>query len=541
MGYLLLWVESVCAAVVLLAVVTALAAQARGWWIQRRVPILFGALMIVCAGLAATFVWHVRFNTPILLNGFGSVLSWGILFILTAVVVLILGLKPGPEGGPRARAWPLRRLVLALGALLVLTWITFANLDTAMKMQLESLRADAGARIVALAPTRIPAGVNATPIYLDAFELMAPEMPNPVVGAEMKFDWKKYDRTSVDLKSKEFLAFLQGQQAALSLLREGAAKPGCWFERDYFQGFGGFPDLRQFQRGTTLLAYDALASANRGDGRQALQDVAAIFGIARQLDEPGLGSLLESIDIEEKGLRVLQDVLERAPPKKEDLELVSLHPSEPYRRMLHRAMQMDEAVGLSYFGMLSTEPLPHFLLTLESRDGNKESPFLAAVFGSSFYRVYMLADDLEDYRRHMSEVQELCRRPQYQTIAAITAFEQRSRRKHGILTHLISPALDLCLMRVAMGEAVHRLSRLGLAATAYRLKHGKFPASLEAMCPELMPRIPVDPYDGKPMRMKTDGTDLLIYSIGANLKDDGGAEDPRRSFQDDIVFRLRSK
>jgi hypothetical protein len=536
MGYLLLWMESVCAALVLLAMVTALAAHARGSRTQKRVPLLLGALMIVFVGLAATFVGLVHFDTQIQSIGFGYVLSWSILFILTAVVVLILGLRPGAEGGPRARAWPLRRLVLALGALLVVTWITFANLDTAVKMQLASLRADAGARILALAPTRIPAGANAAPIYLDAFELMAPEMPNPAVGAEMKLDWKKYDRTSVDLKSKAFLDFLQGQQAALSLLREGAAKPGCWFERDYFQGFEPFPDLKQLQRGTTLLAYDALASATQGSARLALQDVAAIFEIARQLDEPGLASLLESIAIEEKGFRVLQDVLERAPPKKEDLEVVSLHPSEPYRGMLHRAMQMHEAVGLSCFGMLSTEPLPHFFLTLE---GDKEDPSLAAIFGSSFYRVFMLADDLEDYRRHMSEVQELCRRPQYETISAIAAFDQRSRRKHGILTHLLSPALGRCFMRVAMGEAVHRLSRLGLAATAYRLKHGKFPASLEAMTPEFMPRIPADPFDGKPMRMKMDGTDLLIYSIGFNLKDDGG--NVPDSFQDDIVFRLKGE
>jgi len=98
-------------------------------------------------------------------------------------------------------------------------------------------------------------------------------------------------------------------------------------------------------------------------------------------------------------------------------------------------------------------------------------------------------------------------------------------------------------MRVAMGEAVHRLSRLGLAATAYRLRHGKLPAALEAMTPEFMPRIPADPFDGKAMRMKMDGTDLLIYSIGSDLKDDGGAENPDRSFQfqDDIVFRLRGE
>jgi hypothetical protein len=210
--------------------------------------------------------------------------------------------------------------------------------------------------------------------------------------------------------------------------------------------------------------------------------------------------------------------------------------------MLQRGMQMDEAVGLSYFGMLSTEPLPRFFLTLE---GGKEDPALGRLFGSSFYRVFMLADDLENFRGKMSENQELCRRTQYQqTISAITELYRRSQRKHGILTHLLSPATTLCFARVTLAETEHRLSRLGLAATGYRLKHGKFPASLEAMTPELMPRIPVDPYDGKPMRMKMDGADLLIYSVGANGKDDGGnvSDLSDRSLQaDDIVFRLKGK
>jgi hypothetical protein len=542
MGYKLLWLESLVTALVFLAALTALATHARGPRTQRRAPLLLGALMMILIGLAATFIALVHFNFRLQLISFGSVLSWTILFILTAVVVLIRGLRKGTEGNPRARNWPLRRLLLALGALCIVTWITFANLDTAVKMQLATVRSEAGARILALAPAPVPAEANAAAIYLDAFELMAQEKPIPSFWKEDTRGWEKYDRTSIDPKNKAFTNFLEEQQAALVLLRHAASMPGCRFERDYFLGIEMLlPEIQQFRRGTMLLAYDALASAARGMSRQALEDVAAIFQIARQLDEPILISLIVSIAIEETGFRVLQDVLELAPPKKEDLAVLYVHPSEGYRMLLQRGMMMEEAaLGLTCFGMISTEPLPHFFSTIEG--GSREDPYLAAFLGSSFYRVFMLADDLENYRSYMRNAQELSRKSQYEMVSGMSALDQRLRRRRGILTNLLAPALTKCFVSVAKGEAMHRLSRLGLAATAYRLKHGKLPASLEVLTPEFIPRIPTDPFDGKPMRMKIDGADLLIYSIGPDAKDDGGTVGPSLDgWNGDIVFRLKGK
>ena len=91
--------------------------------------------------------------------------------------------------------------------------------------------------ILSLAPAAIPAGANAAPLYLDAFELMAPETPSPSTWFEKTPGWEQYDSTSVDPKNKAFLDFLRSQQPALSLLREGAARPGCCFDREYFLGW----------------------------------------------------------------------------------------------------------------------------------------------------------------------------------------------------------------------------------------------------------------------------------------------------------------
>ncbi len=331
-----------------------------------------------------------------------------------------------------------------------------------------------------------------------------------------------YDAATVDPKSKGFRDFIQAQQLTLALLRKGAALPGYWFERDYFQGMEMFvPEAKQLQHAGVLLAYDALALAAEGKTRQALDDVVAIFGIARQFEEPVLVSLLVSIEVERTGFRALQDVLQLAPPTSNDLKGISLPASERYRAVLERGLRMEEAtLGLTCFGMLSVQPLPEVIYHLE---GGKRAALLGAILGSPFYRVFLLADDFASYRRYMYEAEELSKQPYYEAISKMEAMDKDWRAtRGGVMAWILAPAFEKLAARVASGEAYRRLSRLGLAATAYRLKHRSFPSSIDSLRAEFLPRIPLDPFDGKPMRMKMDGADLLIYSIGLNLKDDGG-------------------
>ena len=57
----------------------------------------------------------------------------------------------------------------------------------------------------------------------------------------------------------------------------------------------------------------------------------------------------------------------------------------------------------------------------------------------------------------------------------------------------------------------------------YRLR-GEWPAKVEDLVPEILPELPADPLGkaGELMRLKRDGDDLVIYSVGINGLDDGG-------------------
>jgi len=64
-----------------------------------------------------------------------------------------------------------------------------------------------------------------------------------------------------------------------------------------------------------------------------------------------------------------------------------------------------------------------------------------------------------------------------------------------------------------------RLTRTSLLLRAWMLEHdGKPPDSLDALVPDYLPELPVDPYDGKPLRYDKE----KVWSVGEDLKDDGG-------------------
>ncbi len=79
-------------------------------------------------------------------------------------------------------------------------------------------------------------------------------------------------------------------------------------------------------------------------------------------------------------------------------------------------------------------------------------------------------------------------------------------------------------MVVASGEFTARRVALdvAIALERYRMDHGEYPGELEALVPAYLDEVPADPFDGEPMRYLLTGDAAVVYSVGANLTDDGG-------------------
>jgi hypothetical protein len=72
-------------------------------------------------------------------------------------------------------------------------------------------------------------------------------------------------------------------------------------------------------------------------------------------------------------------------------------------------------------------------------------------------------------------------------------------------------------------------TRLIVALNLHRLDKGAYPATLDALVPDYLEALPNDPYDGEPFRCSPDKG--IVYSVGLNLKDDGGSTELREPYR----------
>jgi hypothetical protein len=63
---------------------------------------------------------------------------------------------------------------------------------------------------------------------------------------------------------------------------------------------------------------------------------------------------------------------------------------------------------------------------------------------------------------------------------------------------------------------------LAIMLEIFRREHGKYPDALDALVPELLPEVPADRITGEPTRYRLLESGPLLYSVGADRKDDGG-------------------
>jgi hypothetical protein len=79
-------------------------------------------------------------------------------------------------------------------------------------------------------------------------------------------------------------------------------------------------------------------------------------------------------------------------------------------------------------------------------------------------------------------------------------------------------------------DARLRLALVAFALRRYRLEHGTDALRLNALVPEYLGQVPVDPYSGEPMRYRLEPTKgYQLYSVGPDRIDDDGKPFPERS------------
>jgi hypothetical protein len=100
---------------------------------------------------------------------------------------------------------------------------------------------------------------------------------------------------------------------------------------------------------------------------------------------------------------------------------------------------------------------------------------------------------------------------------------QAAQPKKLLFATLVLPTLNGQAKKEATSLSRLRLSQIAIALERFRATHNnQYPNALGELSPSILPAVPVDPFDGQPLRYRKQDSGYRLYGIGPDLKDDGG-------------------
>ena len=113
---------------------------------------------------------------------------------------------------------------------------------------------------------------------------------------------------------------------------------------------------------------------------------------------------------------------------------------------------------------------------------------------------------------------------------AFVSREARDREIAGILIGLLSPSLESAVRAVHRGHVRQQLMTVAAALAAYRADRGVYPRELAALVPAWLPELPRDLFRDAPLVYRPSASGYILYSLGANGKDDQGSSRDEGSY-----------
>jgi len=377
-----------------------------------------------------------------------------------------------------------------------------------------------------------PSGANAANLYLEAFAAYTPAL------AAKGY----YDRTLGDLETprtwgafRDDLRYLvtEGDLAenarALALLHRAAAAEGeCRYPLDLASGFAAdVTHLTRVRQGVRLLAIEARQHMLAGDGTSAVRAIGAILALARSLRrEPLLFSQLARISGEEAALDSLERLLGEMVLSEADLTALDRRLESEDHDQMRRAVIGERCCGLM---LMAPQNYP-----LVDQSGK-------VLLWPALYRAGgALARERLAFLAVMRACLEAAEAPFPQRVAMSNAALQRAEAlpRVCVVARWFALPVAHALQRDLRLLARLRAARVALAVERHCAARGSLPATLADLVPEYLPVAVADPYDGAPLRYRRRKTGYVIYSVGEDGTDGGGAPRDPGSRSGDITFTV---
>lgn len=546
MGYLLLALENLAVSLLFVALVVALASGCRGWV----------RLLLALAGVAIWLVFYVvvvmvDYNQEFVADNvntglFVPLLTLTALFVAGAATIVYRGLRVGSAldsqddaesyNLPSARFWPRSKLGLALGVAVLLNLMTLSNLYEAARESLNTLRADAHALAMSIAPAAVPDEQNAATYYLQVFDALKRE---DLYTDRPENRWHPLYLEAVqalddaggdfDYDSAGMSEFFAAHQGEIDLLRTGAALPHYYYDRDgsRLDITALVPDFDGMRDAIRLLAVHARHRAAAGDTKSALADVTAMAALARHAGGRAIVIMsLTSITFDRMTFETLQVVLRSENPSTDALAEARVNHLFSHRRQANRILRADEAAMLNTMADLDAQlalSTVHWLGGTDTEGtyfGHRTAAL--SIFGlGPFYRLFVVLPSVTAYRRAMQRIHYVASLPYNEFL------EERKRIEpdlegQGVFVSAASGSFNV-IRATYYGDAYNLVAYTALAMHRYRAQHGHFPDRLAELTPKVIPIVPGDPFSKQPLKLAQTKRGWVVYSVGPDTIDNHGA------------------
>jgi hypothetical protein len=428
---------------------------------------------------------------------------------------------------PVRRRWPKRIAKgLLVAALLIASHEVYRHhkVTAALEHALADLdRSDPGWRLADIEANRrvVPDEQNGAVCVVEAARLLPPKWPPPEMNVSLT-DRDPQRR----LDAQEYARLNQGLDAvgpALRAARKLKDRPLGRHHITYLRNTLAtpLPDQTQVKRITQLLLLDSMCFSEAWNTGRAADSCLAALNAGRSLgDEPLIVSQLLRNACAILAFQALERTLAQGKLGSEELFILQ---QEVEAEIAHPDLLIcfrgERALAHELFDALEKGEV-HLSQLSDDRAGRS---------WAEAWLWWRVRDNLrEEHPLYLSlisrRVEEL-RLPYEEQEAADKAFQTDFRRlaNNTPLTGFLFPAVDKVAMFSRRKQAYARCLATALAVERYRQEHMVWPERLQQIVPGELPAMPIDPFDGMPLRYRRLSDGVVIYSVGQDRVDNDGA------------------
>jgi type II secretory pathway pseudopilin PulG len=364
-------------------------------------------------------------------------------------------------------------------------------------------------------PTPVMPHPNAFDFYVKA--------GNAVTGDKQIGDAVSLKPTaSLSLAQKE--ALVQQNANAIDTLHQGFAYP--YVNPPCRSWDTLFPYYARFRGMTRLLSLRGKVRAAHGDWGGAMESFQDAIRIGEDVPHgsPVIGALV-GIACQAIGRRPMWKIVDHLNAAQSHAALDRLASTMARRLPFADTIQEEKWTGQAGMLEVFNNSKKQAALLNSSEAPNDVSAATARSLSSLFFLAYSKNKIMHNFTTYMDGYSQVAQQP-YGRHPAPPALPTDPFNRS------LVPIFSQARMKDIACETQNGLLLITLALHAFRLEHGRYPASLTELLPAYLKRLPEDPFGpGGTFKYRVKGKRYVLYSVGPDGKDDGGTpiDDPKKA------------